>query len=54
MLTKYYLIYFYHDTYFLEFNDLTLLYCHLKELISIYKNDSDFSYKIIYGLELKN
>lgn len=52
-MQKYYLIYNYHDTYFIEFNTLYDLTCYLDDLLSFYKYDSDFSYKIIHGFELK-
>lgn len=46
---KYVLIYFYHDTYFSEYETLEQLKGILENLKEAYKNDSDFSYRVYKG-----
>jgi len=52
MIKKYYLIYYYHDTYFCEFYRKFELDNYLNSLKQEYKNDNDFSYRIIYGEDI--
>ena len=51
-ITKYYLIYYYHDCHFNEFIRDYELYEYLRKLKEEYKNDNDFHYKIIIGQEV--
>ncbi len=51
-MEKYYLIYYYHDTYDYEFDNVVDLMKFLKRLKEEYKNDRDFHYKIIVGKEV--
>ena len=50
-MKKYYLIWYYHDTYFEEFYRKFELDNFLNSLKENYKYDNDFHYKIIYGYE---
>ena len=52
-MEKYYLIYFYHDTFFDEFTSMELLNNFLNVLKENYKYDRDFHYKIIVGKEVE-
>lgn len=49
---KWYLIYFYHDCFYSEYNDSKELFRDLEILKKEYKYDSDFHYKVIIGEEL--
>lgn len=52
-MEKYYLIYYYHDTFDYEFDKVEDLIKFLEQLKKEYKNDRDFHYKIIVGKEVK-
>lgn len=51
-MKKYYLIWYYHDTYFEEFYRKYELDDFLNSLKQEYKYDNDFHYRIIYGEEV--
>lgn len=51
-MKKYYLIWYYHDTYFKEFYRKFELNNFLNSLKQEYKYDNDFHYRIIYGEEV--
>ncbi len=47
---KFYLIYYYHDTYVYEFNNWEECEKFLKKIKEEYKYDRDFHYKVVKGL----
>lgn len=53
-MKKYYLIYYYHDTYDVEFFTKFELENYLNSLKEQYKYDSDFHYKVIFGEEIES
>ena len=50
---KWYLIYFYHDAFYNEFEEYKECNDYLNDLKERYKYDSDFHYKVIFGEELE-